>query len=106
MQTVNIALRIMSLVPRLLLSTIAVLGLALTASANKPKFATADAAKAFEAYYITKTEKAEIRKARTKLKHDPRLETMARTLGRGPVETFVRVSLPLAARGLGATCRS
>ena len=49
MQIVNIALRIMSSIPRLLLSTIAVLGLALTAQADKPKFATADAAKAFEA---------------------------------------------------------
>jgi len=33
---------------------------------------------------------------------DPRLEMMARTLGRGPVETFFRVTLPLAGRGLGA----
>jgi len=31
---------------------------------------------------------------------DPRLETMARTLGFGPVAVFFRVTLPLAARGL------
>jgi len=31
---------------------------------------------------------------------DPRLELMARTLGRGPVETFATVTLPLAFRGL------
>ncbi len=31
---------------------------------------------------------------------DPRLESMARTLGFGRFETFVRISLPLAARGL------
>lgn len=33
---------------------------------------------------------------------DPRLEDMARTLGYGPVETFVRVVLPLSLRGLSA----
>ena len=33
---------------------------------------------------------------------DPRLEDMARTLGYGPVETFVRVVLPLSVRGLSA----
>lgn len=33
---------------------------------------------------------------------DPRLETMSRTLGYGPLMTFVRVTLPLAARGLAA----
>ena len=31
---------------------------------------------------------------------DPRLETMARTLGFRPLETFFRVTLPLAGRGL------
>lgn len=31
---------------------------------------------------------------------DPRLETVARTLGHGPLATFFRVTLPLAARGL------
>jgi molybdate transport system permease protein len=31
---------------------------------------------------------------------DPRLEWMARTLGRGPLETFATVTLPLASRGL------
>ncbi len=31
---------------------------------------------------------------------DPRLEAMARTLGHGPLVTFFRVTLPLAARGL------
>ena len=31
---------------------------------------------------------------------DPRLELMARSLGYGPIETFVRFTLPLAARGL------
>ena len=31
---------------------------------------------------------------------DPRLETMARTLGHGPVSTFFRYTLPLASRGL------
>ena len=31
---------------------------------------------------------------------DPRLESMARTLGFGAGETFVRITLPLAARGL------
>ncbi len=31
---------------------------------------------------------------------DPRLESMARTLGFGVSETFVRITLPLAARGL------
>jgi len=31
---------------------------------------------------------------------DPRLEMMSRTLGFGPIRTFFRVSLPLAARGL------
>jgi len=31
---------------------------------------------------------------------DPRLETMARTLGFGPVAVFFRVTLPLAGRGL------
>ncbi len=31
---------------------------------------------------------------------DPRLETMGRTLGYGPFETFARVTLPLASRGL------
>ncbi len=33
---------------------------------------------------------------------DPRLEAMGRTLGYGPVETFRRITLPLAARGLAA----
>jgi len=33
---------------------------------------------------------------------DPRLEGMARTLGLGPLATLIRVSLPLAARGLAA----
>jgi molybdate transport system permease protein len=33
---------------------------------------------------------------------DPRLEAMARTLGHGAVATFVRFTLPLAARGLVA----
>jgi molybdate transport system permease protein len=33
---------------------------------------------------------------------DPRLEAMARTLGLGPLATFVEVTLPLARRGLGA----
>ncbi len=33
---------------------------------------------------------------------DPRLETMARTLGYRPLEAFFRVTLPLAARGLAA----
>lgn len=33
---------------------------------------------------------------------DPRLETMARTLGHGPVATFARFSLPLASKGLAA----
>ncbi|MEM6457508.1 MAG: molybdenum ABC transporter permease [Acidobacteriota bacterium] len=33
---------------------------------------------------------------------DPRLERVARTLGYGPIETFVRVTLPLAGRGLAA----
>lgn len=33
---------------------------------------------------------------------DPRLEAMARTLGHGPVATFTRFTLPLAARGLTA----
>jgi molybdate transport system permease protein len=33
---------------------------------------------------------------------DPRLESMARTLGLGPLRTFARVTLPLASRGLGA----
>jgi molybdate transport system permease protein len=31
---------------------------------------------------------------------DPRLEMAARTLGAGPAETFVRISLPLARRGI------
>lgn len=31
---------------------------------------------------------------------DPRLELMSRTLGHGPIETFLRVTLPLAGRGL------
>lgn len=31
---------------------------------------------------------------------DPRLEAMARTLGLGPLRTFVEVTLPLASRGL------
>ena len=31
---------------------------------------------------------------------DPRLETMARTLGHGPASTFFRYTLPLASRGL------
>jgi molybdate transport system permease protein len=33
---------------------------------------------------------------------DPRYEAMARTLGHGPVPTFARFTLPLAARGLTA----
>ena len=33
---------------------------------------------------------------------DPRLESMSRTLGYGPIETFLRTSVPLAARGLTA----
>ena len=33
---------------------------------------------------------------------DPRLELMARTLGMSPVRTFVRVTVPLARRGLVA----
>ena len=33
---------------------------------------------------------------------DPRLEAMARTLGHGAVATFLRFTLPLAARGLVA----
>lgn len=31
---------------------------------------------------------------------DPRLESMARTLGLGPLETFARITVPLARRGL------
>ena len=31
---------------------------------------------------------------------DPRYEAMARTLGHGPIATFTRFTLPLAARGL------
>jgi molybdate transport system permease protein len=31
---------------------------------------------------------------------DPRLEQMARTLGHGPISTFIRYTLPLASRGL------
>jgi molybdate transport system permease protein len=31
---------------------------------------------------------------------DPDLETMARTLGKGPLETFLNVTLPLASKGL------
>ncbi|MCI0589794.1 MAG: ABC transporter permease subunit, partial [Planctomycetes bacterium] len=34
---------------------------------------------------------------------DTRLEGMARTLGMGPARTFLRVTLPLAARGLAAS---
>ena len=33
---------------------------------------------------------------------DPRLEGMARTLGLGPLRSFLQVTLPLAKRGLGA----
>ncbi len=33
---------------------------------------------------------------------DPRLEAIARTLGLGPFATFLRVTLPLARRGVGA----
>src|ERR1019366_2062038 len=33
---------------------------------------------------------------------DRRLELAARTLGAGPMETFVRISLPLARRGISA----
>lgn len=33
---------------------------------------------------------------------DPRLETMARTLGHGPLASFLRFTLPMASRGLAA----
>jgi molybdate/tungstate transport system permease protein len=35
---------------------------------------------------------------------DPRLENVSRTLGASPVHTFVRVTLPLAARGIFIGC--
>src|SRR5262249_28063147 len=35
---------------------------------------------------------------------DPRLEGLARTLGLGPLRTFASVTLPLARRGLLASC--
>jgi molybdate transport system permease protein len=35
---------------------------------------------------------------------DPRLEGVARTLGLGPIRTFTSITLPLARRGLLASC--
>jgi molybdate transport system permease protein len=35
---------------------------------------------------------------------DPRLEGVARTLGLGPLRTFATITLPLARRGLLASC--
>ena len=56
----------------------AVLGLLLSldAAAGKPKFATLDMAKAFEAYHLTVTARAQVQEARKALQQDPRRETI------------------------------
>ena len=56
----------------------AVLGLLLSldATAGKPKFATLDMAKAFEAYHLTVTARAKVEEARRTLQQDPRGETV------------------------------
>ena len=56
----------------------AVLGLLLSldAAAGKPKLATLDMAKAFEAYHLTITARAKVEEARRTLKQDPRRETI------------------------------
>lgn len=56
----------------------AVLGLLLSldAAAGKPKFATLDMAKAFEAYHLTVTARAQVQEARKTLQQDPRHETI------------------------------
>jgi Skp family chaperone for outer membrane proteins len=64
----------MSPLPKLLLAASAVLGLALPAFAEKPKFAVVDITRAFEAYHVTILEKEKIRESRAALKRDPRLE--------------------------------
>lgn len=76
MQIVNIALRNMSPLPRLCLIVSAALGFALPALAEKPKFATIDISKAFEAYHLTVTEKAKIKIARETLRKESRRETL------------------------------
>ncbi|MCH2062883.1 MAG: OmpH family outer membrane protein [Roseibacillus sp.] len=56
----------------------AVLGLLLSldAAAGKPKLATLDMAKAFEAYHLTITARAKVEEARRTLQQDPRRETI------------------------------
>ena len=73
---VNIALRNMSLLPRLCLLLSAALGLALPALAEHPKFATVDVSLAFESYHLTVVEQAKIKAARATLRQDPRHETL------------------------------
>lgn len=53
-----------------------VLSFAIPAHAGKPRFATLDVAKAFEAYHLTVTERARVSEARGKLQQDPRRETI------------------------------
>ena len=61
--------------PFWVLSVFALL-LAVPARAGKPKFATLDVAKAFEAYHLTITERNRVSEARAKLQQDSRRETL------------------------------
>ncbi len=64
--------------PWLLFLLLAVLGLLLPlpATAGKPKFATLDMARAFEAYHLTISARAKVQEARKTLEQDPRGETI------------------------------
>ena len=61
--------------PFWVLSVFALL-LVVPARAGKPKFATLDVAKAFEAYHLTITERNRVSEARAKLQQDSRRETL------------------------------
>ena len=60
--------------PRLSLAIFATLALALPGLAEKPRLATVDVSKAFEAYHLTVSERAKVKEARKKLHLDPRHE--------------------------------
>ncbi|MBJ07031.1 MAG: hypothetical protein CMO40_07970 [Verrucomicrobiaceae bacterium] len=62
--------------PHFWLLPIFVLLLAAPIRAGKPRFATLDVAKAFEAYHLTITERTAVSEARSKLQQDTRSETL------------------------------
>ena len=78
MQIVNLADQIMSSLFRLPLLA-ALVSLALPGFAEQPRVATVNAARAFEAYWITAEERAKIAETRAALKKDPRLDLIKLT---------------------------